>query len=88
MFFSCVYRHADEIHCAALRTLYLNGVVSRLGVFRATEWILLQRRGYLSLLPFEYRLMRWWDSYWRDILTEILNPVSQVTANSKMQNPS
>jgi hypothetical protein len=87
IFFSCVYRHTEEIHCAALRKLYLSGAVSRLDVFRVAHWLLLRRRGHLVLSWYGWRNMRRLDNKWRDILTEILNPVSHGF-NSKNQTPS
>lgn len=84
--FSCVYRHTEEIHCAALRKLYENRVVSRLDVFRTAEWLLLRRRGHLALSRYGWWNMRRFDIIWRDILNEILNPVSQGF-KSKKQTP-
>jgi hypothetical protein len=75
---SCVYRHREEVHCAALRALHLKGVLSRLDVFGAEEWRLLESRGLLSLSPYAWWNMWRWDLYWRDILTAILNPVREA----------
>lgn len=80
--FSCVYRHREEIHCAALRTLHLNGLLSRLDVFRAAEWRLLESRGLLCLSPYAWWNMMRWDFIWRDKLTAVLNPVREVFLNS------
>jgi hypothetical protein len=74
--FSCVYRHGEEAHCAALRRLHQDGVLSRLDVFRAAEWRLLESRGLLSLSPYAWWNMRQWDFFWRDRLMAILSPVS------------
>jgi len=79
--FSCVYRHHEEIHCAALRTLYLSGVVSRLAVFRFAEWRLLERYGHLTLSPDDKLKMHIWDVYWWYRLKQILNPVSYMSFN-------
>lgn len=80
--FSCVYRHGEEAHCAALRRLHQNGVLSRLDVFRAAEWRLLKSRGLLSLSPYAWWNMREWDFIWRDRLMAILSPVREVRLNS------
>jgi hypothetical protein len=84
--FPCVYRHGEEAHCAALRTLHLSGVLSRMDVFRAAEWRLLESRGFLSLSPYTWWNMRRWDFIWRDKLMAILNPVRQVLLNSFLRS--
>jgi len=86
--FTCVYRHGEEAHCAALRKLHLNGVLSRLDVFRAAEWRLLESCGILSLSPYAWWNMREWDFFWRDKLMAILNPVRQVRLKSLFWLPS
>jgi hypothetical protein len=43
-----------------------------LDVFREEEWVVLQDMGLVALTPEQYRLMRHWDEFWRNILEDIL----------------
>jgi hypothetical protein len=76
--FSCLYRYLEETHCEALRKLKLNQEITRLDVFKAADWRLLERRGHLHLSPYAWWNMDRWDGIWRDRLTAILNPVILV----------
>jgi hypothetical protein len=56
----------------------MNQEITRLDVFKAKDWRLLERRGHLVLAPYAWWNMGQWDDIWRDRLTAILNPVSLV----------
>jgi hypothetical protein len=73
--FTCLYKGFDEVHCSALRQLYRHKAVTRLDVFTATEWRLLEARKHVALSPYLWQFVKWWDLQWWRKLKEILLPV-------------
>lgn len=69
--FTCVYRHKDQQQRFALSGLLKNASVIRLDVFREEEWKVLHDMKLVALTPEQYREMRHWDEYWRNILDNI-----------------
>jgi hypothetical protein len=67
-----VYRDYDQQHRTALSGLRKNASVILLDVFREAEWEVLQEMKLVALTPEQYRQMRHWDEYWRNILEDIL----------------